>query len=397
MAITNKEKGVWGIDKVFDKQNEGVWEYDTTVRQLWAWGRNNSGESAQNNRTDYSSPRQVLGDATTWKYIYSHGSAAGATKNDGTFWVWGVNANNQGLGIQAPGYRSSPVQLPGTNWPTEPGKASFASQHTAAIKTDGTLWTWGFNSNGRLGHNQANTSYDSPKQVGSDTTWKTVSLNYEATYATKTDGTAWSWGWNNNGDNEGILGHNNDTSYSSPRQIPGTTWNHIQSTGGGVVAATKTDGTLWSWGANQYGQLGINIPTVNIHRSSPTQIGTESTWSLSADALGVGSRYSGGCIKNDTELWTWGRNDYGQLGHNNRIDRPSPRQVPGSWSQFSIRHDWCTGLKTDGTLWTWGRNHQSQLGDGSLTHRSSPTQMGSDTSWSQAMSGKDNGFGMKEI
>ena len=243
-------KGVWDIQDVRDKLlQDGLWNYDSTVRQLWAWGRNGGyGNLGQNNRTDYSSPRQVLGDTTEWKYVYSDGDAVGATKNDGTFWVWGRNFNNQALGIQASGYRSSPVQLPGTNWPTEPGKATFGTTHSAAIKTDGSLWTWGFNSNGRLGHNQANTSYNSPEQVGSDTTWKSVSVSYEGTYATKTDGTAWSWGWNNNGGSGGILGHNNQTSYSSPRQIPGTNWNHVQSAGGYTVLATKSDGTLWTWG-----------------------------------------------------------------------------------------------------------------------------------------------------
>ena len=398
MAITNKEEGVWGIDKVFDKQNEGVWGYDTTQRQLWVWGRNGGfGNLGQNNRTDYSSPRQVLGDTTEWKYVYSDGETVGATKNDGTFWVWGRNGNNQ-MGIGTPGSRSSPVQLPGTNWPTEPGKVTFAGMHSAAIKTDGTLWTWGFNSAGRLGHNQANTSYSSPKQVGSDTNWKTVSITYEGTFATKTDGTAWSWGWNNNGGNGGILGQNNQTQYSSPRQIPGTTWNHVQ-TSGNTVLATKTDGTLWCWGSNTYGMLGLSQSSNNLFESSPKQIGSDTTWSKSADKIRTSSRYNAGCMKTDGTLWTWGRNDYGQLGHNSKTDRSSPRQVGSNttWSQFSTRHDWCLGLKTDGTIWTWGRNHQGQLGQSNLTEYSSPRQLGSDTAWSQVQIGKEAGHAIKDI
>ncbi len=374
MAITTKEEGVWGIDKVFAKQNQGsIWDYDTAVRELWAWGHNDPGNLGQNDRTHRSSAVQVPG--TTWKMIYSDGGAIGATKNDGTFWVWGINPNNQGLGIQSTGDRSSPVQLPGTNWPTEPGKATFAGQHSAAIKTDGSLWVWGMNSHGRLGHNQANTSYNSPKQVGSDKTWNTVSINYEGTYATKTDGTAWSWGWNDNGNHSGILGQGNQTNYSSPRQIgSATNWSHIQ-TSGDVVLATKTDGTLWSWGINESGQLGQNNSPSNLFRDEPMQIGSDSDWDTGADKMRTSSRYNVGAIKTDGTLWTWGSNSYGQLGQNNRITRSSPRQVPGTWTQFSTRHDCCFALNSDNEVWVWGRNHQGQLAQNHNNHRSSPVQV----------------------
>ena len=371
MAITDKEKGVWGIDKVFAKQNQGsIWDYDTSTRELWAWGYNTYGDLGQNNRTRYSSAVQIPG--TTWKMIYSDGNACGGTRTDGTFWVWGRNANNQGLGIEASGYRSSPIQLPGTNWPTEPGKATFASMHSAAVKTDGTLWTWGFNSNGRLGLGD-NQSWNEPKQIPG-TSWKTVSLNYEATYATRTDGTAWSWGWNDNGANSGILGHNNQTRYSSPIQIGSdTNWHHIQ-TSGNCVLATKTNGSLWTWGSNAYGQLGLNQAT-GVKKSSPTQIGSDTNWAIEPNTLRTSSRYSVGAIKTDGTLWTWGENGYGQLGHNNRIDRSSPRQVPGTWSQFSTRHDCCFAINTDAELWVWGRNHQGQLAQNHNNHRSSPVQV----------------------
>jgi alpha-tubulin suppressor-like RCC1 family protein len=77
--------------------------------------------------------------------------------------------------------------------------------------------------------------------------------------ATKTDGTLWAWGGNGNGQ----LGQNNTTQFSSPVQIPGTTWSSI-SAGYYHSLATKTDGTLWSWGRNSYGQLGQNN-TINVH------------------------------------------------------------------------------------------------------------------------------------
>ena len=402
MAITNKEEGVWGIDKVFAKQNQGsIWDYETSERAMWSWGHNGYGQLGVNDTVRRSSPIQIPG--TTWKMVYAHGEGVGATRNDGTFWVWGRNSNNQGLGIEATGNRSSPVQLPGTNWPTEPGKGTFGGMHSAVIKTDGSLWTFGFNSNGRLGHNQANTSYSSPKQVGSDTNWKTVSITYEATFATKTDGTAWSWGWNNNGNASGILGQDNTTSYSSPRQIGSdTTWSHMQGSGN-LVIATKTDNTLWSWGSNSYGKLGLSQNSTNVFLSSPEQIeaGDGGIWDTAADSIQVSSRNSAGAIRTDGTLWTWGRNDYGQLGHNNRIDRSAPRQVPGTWDHFSKRHDCVFGIRDDKSVWVWGRNHQGQLAQNDNNHRSSPVQLhGSDLqsgTFSRIVSTKDGGIVIKDF
>ena len=136
-----------------------------------------------------------------------------------------------------------------------------------AIKTDGTLWSWGSNGHGRLGQNNG-TNYSSPVQIGSDTTWNiVVADNSSATSAAiKTDGTLWVWGLNY----YGSLGLNQAdlTRYSSPVQLPGTTWSNIAA-GGYSFKALKTDGTTWAWGQNGYGNLGVGDRT---QRSSPTQI-----------------------------------------------------------------------------------------------------------------------------
>ena len=107
---------------------------------------------------------------------------------------------------------SSPVQIPGTTWDTV-----FAGyRFTGALKTDGTLWTWGYNDSGMLGQGNT-TEYSSPVQVPG-TTWNTLSFHSSAGFATKTDNTLWSWGSNPSG----ILGQNNTTTVNSPVQVPGT-------------------------------------------------------------------------------------------------------------------------------------------------------------------------------
>ena len=138
---------------------------------------------------------------------------------------------------------------------------------TIATKTDGTLWTWGINEYGQLAQNNL-TKYSSPTQVGSDTTWSSslnASISRYQVAAIKTDGTLWSWGLNSNGG----VGDNSRTNRSSPTQIPGTNWRQVAMADDGSRIATKTDGTLWAWGDGSKGQAGQNT---GIKYSSPVQI-----------------------------------------------------------------------------------------------------------------------------
>ena len=142
--------------------------------------------------------------------------------------------------------------------------------HTA-IKTDGTLWTWGQNYHGGLGQNDQ-TQRSSPTQVPG-TNWAQSINSLWSTAAIKTDGTLWIWGTNGNGQ----LGQNNTTYYSSPVQIPGTNWSIVRAGGSGYIAK-KTDNTLWVWGDNSQGTLGLNQGPSQLPRiSSPVQLPGE--WS----------------------------------------------------------------------------------------------------------------------
>jgi len=151
----------------------------------------------------------------------------------------------------------------------------MGDSHSAAIKTDGTLWAWGNNSFGQIADNST-VNKSSPVQVGADTNWSKVAGSKEGTYIIKTDGTLWSVGRNVFGEN----GHNNEIPNSSPVQIGSlTNWSDIE-VGEYFVIAVRSDGTLWVWGHNAGGQMGQNNSGVNY--SSPVQVGSGTGWLLVA-------------------------------------------------------------------------------------------------------------------
>lgn len=371
--------GIWTLEEVAYYEKEGGWPKPVLPRELYSWGDNANGKLGQNTpaTADLSSPVQV-GSLTTWQEISASNNISMAIKSDGTLWVWGGGAFGA-LGTNDTINVSSPVQIGAlTTW----DKISCGFFNGFAIKTDGTLWSWGYNQVGQLGQNDVNIHRSSPVQIGSDTNWSYAEGGAYTCLALKTDGTLWSWGYGFDGE----LGLNSNTNRSSPTQVGAlTTWLTVGSRAY-TVAAIKTDGTLWAWGKNNKGQLGLNLPvTTNV--SSPIQVGALTTWSKAESGI----NFSAG-IKTDGTLWTWGDNGRGQLGQNiaTNIDRSSPVQVGSdtNWSLVSLGGNYsAVSKKTNDTLWAWGRNLDGELGLGNTTYVSSPIQVGSDTNWDKAVAG----------
>ena len=399
MALKNN---TWKINQWYDQSVAGNVTY-TGAGALFAWGDNSgdrAGSLGQNNTTEYSSPTQIPG--TTWAQLCGRGdpTSVTATKTDGTLWSWGNNTNGT-LGLNDVVFRSSPTQIPGTTWKYDSRFALGGLKFSKfAIKTDGTLWAWGSNSaNGVLGLNQYDVKISSPTQIPGST-WSTVEGG-NSTYmaaATKTDGTAWVWGYNG----YGAMGVNQPTNYrrSSPVQIPGTTWSRIApSDQFYTTMGVKSDGTLWAMGAGSDGSLGLNQPS-GTYVSSPTQIpGT--TWTTEI----TGGNKTWLAVKSDGTLWTWGENSSGTLGQNQAYAQlsaaSSPIQIPGTWKHAArLGHGSVMAAKTDGTLWAWGYNADGNraglLGLNDKINRSSPTQIPG-TSWDKAFSSINQGYAIKQL
>ena len=259
-----------------------------------------------------------------------------------------------------------------TNWQFT--QSNYATQAPGSVKTDGTLWTWGQSTSGALGNSSSYPPISSPIQIGALTNWLSVSSGYVSAgnkVAVKTDGTLWGWGLNSSGQ----LGLGNVTSYSSPVQIGVlTNWASVSTTGA-LTGAVKTTGSLWAWGTNSSGQLMLGNQT---NYSSPKQIGALTNWKTVStfDSFTI-------AVKTDNTLWGGGNGSSGQLGLNNRTNYSSPKQVGSltNWSSaFACPYN-AIGVKTDNSMWTWGYNANGQVGLGNTSYYSSPKQVGSLTNW----------------
>jgi alpha-tubulin suppressor-like RCC1 family protein len=347
--------------------------------ELWTWGSGGSGNLGNNQTLARLTPITTSAGGANWKQVSCGQAHTAAIKTDGTLWTWGYNSFGQ-VGNNQTTDSNIPVTTfaGGTNWK----QVSCGYRFTAAIKTDGTLWTWGFNA-GQIGDNTTTNRSIPVTTFAGGTNWKQVSGGQNHTAAIKTDGTLWVWGSGSNV----RLGTNDTTSRLTPVTTfaGGTNWKQV-ACGYEQTAAIKTDGTLWVWGYNIFAHLGTNDTT---NRSTPvTTFAGGTNWKQ----VSGGQRHTV-AIKTDGTLWGWGTN-FGMLGTNDTINRSTPVTTFAggtNWKQVACGYLCTTAIKTDGTLWGWGFNSGGQLGinDNSGNYVTTPvTTFAGGTNWKQVEAGK---------
>ncbi|MFH1227772.1 MAG: hypothetical protein V1701_07705 [Planctomycetota bacterium] len=307
-----------------------------TDGSLWAWGDNKDGQLGLGDTITRGLPNRV-GKDIDWVFVACGGNHTVAIKKDGTLWFWGWSFSAQS---------SIPKKLGNdNNWKF----ADCGGAFSVALKTDGSLWTWGDNQFGQLGlgdHGHDERGFSSkadrslPTRVGSNN-WKFVACGDSHTLAIKKDGSLWSWGENE----DDKLGLNIEKKCSVPQKDPGIesycgkcdlciSWlcitvptcvgndNDWESAAGGNIhsIAIKNNGTLCSWGANYWGQLG----TGNMNSISSPTTGIGAGWKIIDCGFGYGRTMA---IRDDGTLWAWGDNRYGQLGLGDTKQRDTPTQV----------------------------------------------------------------------
>lgn len=251
------------------------------------------------------------------------------------------------------------------------GAVASGAESSFAIKADGTLWAWGRNTYGQLGDGTTQNRL-APVQVSGLTDVVVVATSRSSTghtLAVKRDGTVWAWGYNFLGQ----LGLGDQTQRNTPTVISGLTNVVAVAAGFSHSMALKADGTVWAWGANFYGEVGDGTLT---RRYSPVQL--TSLVGIKQIAAAGEASYA---IQDDGAesgvLWTWGRNDRGQPGDGGLLDRVLPVRVPDLPAIRHVGAGWRVvyAIAADGSVWGWGANEQFQVSDGQPSDKKSPVPL----------------------
>jgi alpha-tubulin suppressor-like RCC1 family protein len=352
---------------------------------VWSWGQAGDGRLGDNSTVNKSSPVSVVGGFTDWCQVSSGTYITFGLRLNGTAWTWGANNNGQ-LGDNTTVSKSSPVSVVGgfTNW----CQIKAGNSHGVGLRTNGSAWAWGFNNNGQLGTNNTTNTSSPVSVIGGFTDWCQITAGGTSSFGIRTNGVLYAWGYNN----VGRLGDNTNNNKSSPVSVVGgfTDWCFIQNCNN--TLGVRTNGTLWAWGNNNTGQLGDNTCT---DRSSPVSVvGGFTDWCQAAS----GFRFSLGLRQNGV-LYSWGCNNVGQLGTNTTVSRTSPGLVVGGftdWCQVAAGYIHSLAVRTNGTAWAWGTGSYGRLGDNTAVSKSSPVSVvGGFTDWCQVTGGRNHSAGLR--
>ncbi len=345
---------------------------------VWTWGLNTSGQLGDGTTTQRTSPVRVPGLSGVISVVagFYHNLAL---KSDGTVWAWGQNTNGQ-LGDGTTAQRNLPVRSG-----TIAGVTDLAAglSHSLALRADGTIWSWGGNSSGQLGDGTT-AQRTAPVQMSGVTDAISIAAGYGSSHLLRSNGSVWGCGLNSNGQlGDGTYNQRNSVVQTS--SLAGAA--HVAA-GNSHTLAVRGDGTVWAWGFNTNGQLGLGNTT---QRNTPAQTlvvsSIHANQASRSPASGAGAgmySFAGGgehslALDAGGIVWTWGRNDRGQLGNGTLEPGSLPAMIPALDKVTTVvageAHS--LALRSDGTVWSWGGNDTGQLGDGTLADRNEPVQVGS--------------------
>jgi alpha-tubulin suppressor-like RCC1 family protein len=328
---------------------------------LYAWGDNAAGQLGAGSGAPSATPTLVPGTYVQLAAGAGHGLALQAS---GSLWAWGNNTSGQlGGGSASPALPAAT----GTALPTR--STALGSSFGLAVRADGTLWAWGDNTGGQLGIGTT-ISRTRPVQVGTDNDWVQVAAGTSFGLALKANGTAWAWGLNNYGQLGNTTNSRTTTPTPSPIQAGNGPYTSLAA-GAYHSLALRADGSLYTWGWNFYGQLGTGTRSLSAADDNPYPAQVSGTYTQIVAGI-----YHSLALRADGSLYSWGSNDQGQLGLGPNAGNliSSPTLVPGTYMVFAAGFYHTLALAANGTLYTWGGNSDGQLGNGtSGTNTNTPT------------------------
>lgn len=314
--------------------------------ELWGWGDNTFGQLGDSTTVSKTNPtfiRKLINVDTICAGDYH----SVLLKKDSTIWAWGYNKYGQ-LGDGTNKTSLIPKKIGKDNDWVE---ISSRGINTLALKVNGTLWTWGSNRFGQLGIGNTNDS-NIPIQIGKDTDWTHVYSGGEYCFAMKKDSTWWCWGNNIFGQ----LGLRDSLIRTIPTRCFLKTLYRDINTGVQHNLAISRDSSLWAWGLNSSGELGIDSFGGQFY--IPQKVYSNDKWNNISTGVGHST-----AIRSDRTLWAWGLNTSGQLGIGNKVNKSKPIQVGSdiNWKYVVSRGEFNCALKIDGSIWVWGNLENTNL------------------------------------
>jgi alpha-tubulin suppressor-like RCC1 family protein len=308
---------------------------------VWTWGNNGSGQLGYSTATGYvTAPREVPGLSGITQIAMAWPGDGYALGSDGTVWAWGDNSDGQlGNGGRTPA--TVPARVPGLNQVTQ---VAAANGHVLVRRSDGTVEGWGENYYGELGDGTTMTRL-TPVQVQL-LTGITQIATYSASYAVRSDGTLFSWG----SDSDGLLGNGTTGGgyRTTPASLPLSGVTQLAANINTTLAVVGSAGSVYAWGNNTCGQLGDGT-TVTKYAPEPIGLTGVSQVALSPFII----EDSSAAIRDGT-LWTWGCNDFGQLDNGTSTAGTTiPTAVPNltGVSQFAFGDEIPAGGWFDSAGW----------------------------------------------
>ncbi|WP_088287056.1 fibronectin type III domain-containing protein [Kineosporia sp. A_224] len=337
--------------------------------ELLCWGDGTSGRLGR--AVAVTAPARV-GTSSAWAALSAAGGAACGIRTDGALWCWGETSTHRlPTGGTAPSATPQKMDDSGP-W----AEVSVGRTSGCGIRTDGGLWCWGSRDEGQVGDGTTSGTAVGPTRVGAATGWAGVSVGATHACATRVDRSLWCWG-DNFGNSLGLGPFMDDDDHVAvPTRVgTGTTWSDV-SAGDLVTCATKTDRTLWCWGeATPFAGPGLGLDELSGNVSAPTKVGVATTWARVALGTGFGC-----ATRTNGTLWCWGANADGQVGVGDTTDHGAPVQVGSAttWTAVGAGSAHACATRSDGSAWCWGRGASGQLGQGDLLRATVPVHVGDD-------------------
>jgi alpha-tubulin suppressor-like RCC1 family protein len=330
---------------------------------VWAWGRHEKWELGLGGAStnDVLNATKVPGLSNVVQVAAGRYHSL-TLKSNGEVWTFGENGNGElGNGNKVDASNAVPSSITGVV------QVAAGSAYSLALKSNGTVWGWGTGASGQLGNGTNLSANTTPVQMTLPANAVAIAAGASHSAALLADGTVWSTGNNQSGQ----MGNNTTNRYALT-PVPALISNVTSiAAGDEFTVALKTDGTVWTWGANGSRQLGNNS---NTNSWAPVQVSNLSN--VVAIAVGVESVHVL-ALKQDRTVWAWGSAGHGQLGYNGTSVKAVPVMVTNLTDVVSIaagfRHS--LAMTSDGTVWSWGNNAYGQLGNGTQTASPNPIRV----------------------